>query len=197
MKMLAKAPASPRTRFPDFGKRPLRFNLNCIEIIKGMGKLKIRPIRPDDEPEMVRFHEKLSEESVYLRYFEYLGLDNRTTHERLVHVCANTPESFALVAERLPEDRQPAEIVAVGRLSKTMDPYAASFDTLIADDPHARTIHSFLLSRLVKVAHAFGFQILLGELLIADHDTLNLCRKLGFSRRTLPEDGLVQVAIDL
>ena len=29
----------------------------------------IRPIRPEDEPMMVRFHETLSDESVYFRYF--------------------------------------------------------------------------------------------------------------------------------
>jgi len=197
MKTLAKAPASPRTRLPDFGRHPRRVNLNRVETVRGLGKIKLRPIRPDDEPEMVRFHERISEENVYLRYFEYLGLDHRTTHERLVHVCANTPESYALVAERLPEGDRPAEITAVGRLTKTEDPYAASFDTLIADDPHERTIRRMLVGRLVTLAHAFGFRALIGELLIADHDTLNLCRKMGFSLQTLPEDGLVRVTIDL
>src|SRR5260221_3131850 len=32
--------------------------------------MTIRPIRPEDEPLMVRFHEKLSERSVYFRYFQ-------------------------------------------------------------------------------------------------------------------------------
>jgi acetyltransferase len=197
MKTLAKSPTSPETRLPDFGRHPRRADLNRIESVKGLGKLRLRPIRPDDEPEMVRFHERISEENAYLRYFEYLGVDRRTTHERLVHVCTNTPESFALVAEHLFGDGQSAEIMAVGRLTKTADPRAASFDTLIADDPHERTIRHILLSRLVTLAHAFGFHILTGELLIADHDTLDLCRKLGFSRKTLPKDGLVRVTIDL
>jgi acetyltransferase len=30
--------------------------------------ITIRPIRPEDKPLMVRFHEELSEETVYLRY---------------------------------------------------------------------------------------------------------------------------------
>ena len=34
----------------------------------------IRPIRPEDEPLIVRFHEKLSENTVYLRYFQSLKL---------------------------------------------------------------------------------------------------------------------------
>ena len=32
---------------------------------------------------MVRFHESLSEESVYMRYFHTMNLDQRTAHERL------------------------------------------------------------------------------------------------------------------
>ena len=41
----------------------------------------IRPIRPEDEPAMIEFHKKLSERSVYLRYFQPLKLTHRTAHE--------------------------------------------------------------------------------------------------------------------
>src|SRR5271163_4669238 len=80
-------------QFPDFAGRPRRINLEQIVAIKGYGKLKIRPIRLDDEQEMIRFHARLSEESVYMRFFEYLGLDRRISHERLIRTCTNTPES--------------------------------------------------------------------------------------------------------
>ncbi|MBA2591933.1 MAG: acetate--CoA ligase family protein [Herpetosiphonaceae bacterium] len=43
----------------------------------------IRPIRAEDEPLMVTFHQTLSQNSVYLRYFHLLGLDQRVAHERL------------------------------------------------------------------------------------------------------------------
>ncbi len=41
-------------------------------------RVTIRPIRPEDEPAMVRFHETLSERSVYLRYFHLMNLEQRT-----------------------------------------------------------------------------------------------------------------------
>jgi acetyltransferase len=201
MKTLAKIPASPNARLPDFGRHPKGTNLNRIENVKGLGKFRLRPIRPDDEPKMVRFHERISEESVYMRYFEYLGVDRRTTHERLVHVCNNTPSSFALVAELLPRGKEASEILAVGRLTKTVEPRAASFDTLVVDEnfdeAHQRTLRQVLLSRLITLAEAFGFDVLIGEMLTADHDTMDLCRKLGFSLKSLPQDGLVRVSIDL
>ncbi len=43
--------------------------------------------RPEDEPLMVRFHESLSEESVYLRYFHMAQLSTRVAHERLIRKC--------------------------------------------------------------------------------------------------------------
>jgi acetyltransferase len=194
---LTSPSASPATRFPDFGGRPKRIDLDEMTAVKGHGKLNIRPIRLDNEQEMIRFHEHISEESIYLRYFEYLGLDRRTTHERLVRICTNTPESYAIVVERPAASHRPAAIVAVGRLSKTSEPYAATFDTLMIDEEKAQQLGKVLLRRLIKLAHAFGFQVLTGELLVADHDTLNLCRALGFSLQTLPKDGLVRATLDL
>ena len=61
----------------------------------------IRPIRPEDEPMMIEFHKKLSERSVYLRYFQPLKLTQRTAHERLTRICfIDYNREMALVAER-------------------------------------------------------------------------------------------------
>ena len=81
-------------------------------------KVTIRPIRPEDEPVMVKFHEGLSERSVYLRYFSPLKLQQRVAHTRLIRICFNDYDrEIALVAEHKDGDGQ-SEIVAVARLSK-------------------------------------------------------------------------------
>ena len=193
----ASPSAPPATRLPDFSGHPKRVTLDQTVLVNGHGKVTIRPIRLDDEQEMIRFHKRISEESVYMRYFEYLGLDQRTSHERLVGICANTSESYAIVVERPAASHRPAAILAVGRLTKTAEPYVATFDTLMTDVETVPQLGKVLLNRLIKLAHVFGFQVLTGELLVADHDTLNLCRALGFSLQTLPEDGLVRVTLDL
>ena len=48
---------------------------------------RLRPIRPEDEPQVVRFHHTLSEISVYMRYFHWMKLEQRTAHERLTRIC--------------------------------------------------------------------------------------------------------------
>ena len=50
-------------------------------------EFSIRPIRPEDEPMLVKFHETLSERTVYQRYLQMLGLKQRVAHERLTHIC--------------------------------------------------------------------------------------------------------------
>lgn len=182
---------------PDFSGRPKRISLTHITAVKEYGKLVLRPIRLEDEEEMIRFHEALSEESIYMRYFEFLGLDRRTSHERLVRICTNTPESYAIVVERPATRHRPAAILAVGRLTKSDESDVAIFDTLVVEGSASARLCKILLEQMIKVAGAFGFKTLVAELLVADHETLNLCRTLGFHLRTFPDDGLVLVTLDL
>src|SRR5437763_12302569 len=46
---------------------PLEFEADVV--LSDGGTVLIRPIRPDDNAALARFHERLSPESVYLRYF--------------------------------------------------------------------------------------------------------------------------------
>jgi acetyltransferase len=60
----------------------------------------IRPIRPEDEPMLARFHATLSEHTVYMRYFHPLALSQRVAHERLARICfIDYDREMVLVAE--------------------------------------------------------------------------------------------------
>ncbi len=61
----------------------------------------IRPIRPEDEPLMVKFHTTLSDQTVYLRYFHMENLSARVAHERLVRkYFIDYHREMALAVER-------------------------------------------------------------------------------------------------
>jgi acetyltransferase len=94
----------------------------------------IRPIRPEDEPAVVKFHETLSERSVYLRYFHLLNLEQRITHERLTRICfIDYDREMALVAERRNPETGESEILAVGRMSKIHGTTEAEVAVLVSD----------------------------------------------------------------
>jgi acetyltransferase len=112
--------------------------------------LNIRPVRPEDEPLMVDYHEGLSEHSVYMRYFHALKLSHRVEHERLTRSCfIDYDREMVLVAIR----REPVrEIVGVARLSKVYGSNEAEFAVLIKDDYQGQGLGTELLKRLLKIA---------------------------------------------
>lgn len=173
-----------------------RLHLKETLRVRGYGRLLLRPIKPEDEPLMVEFHRALSEESIYSRYFEHITLESRIKHDRLVRICANDDNSFALVAEYPGGETASRAIFGVGRLSRTDDSQAADFAILIKDTVQGRGIGSALIRRLMLLAQACGFKRLTGEVLVANHEMIYVCRHFGFSVKFL-QDGLVQVDRDL
>ncbi|HEX4140180.1 MAG TPA: hypothetical protein VHY09_07515 [Candidatus Methylacidiphilales bacterium] len=181
---------------PNFGSVPLHFDPEETIFLREYDRVKLRPIRRKDEALMIDFHGSLSEESVFLRYFEHISLDTRTLHERLARVCHNTADSLGIVAE-LPALRGPSRLLGVGRLTTTATPGTAAFAILISDEAQDTDLPRRMLHRLIEVARAYGFDLLTSELLVADHGMQKLCRRSGFEIHTVPQDGLVDVKLPL
>jgi acetyltransferase len=141
----------------------------------------IRPIRPEDEPLLVRFHADLTEATVYSRYFELLGLSARTAHERLTRVCFNDYDrEIALVAECPDEDGTP-RIAAVGRLSKAHAAPSAEFAILVGDPWQRRGLGSELLRRLVAIGRDEGLERIWAEMLAGNTGMRRTAKEVGFT----------------
>jgi len=155
----------------------------------GQPPVTIRPIRPEDEPLMVRFHGTLSEETVYSRYFTYLKLSQRTAHERLTRICfIDYDRETALVAEAPGDDGSEPEIVAVGRLSKAHGRNEAEFAILVADRWQRRGLGSELLRRLVEIGRREGLDRIYAELMAGNVGMRRASEAAGFSVRPMEED---------
>jgi acetyltransferase len=112
-----------------------------------------RPIRPEDEPLMVKFHETLSEQTVYLRYFHMDQLSARVAHERLIRKCfIDYDKEMALVADHADLHTGQHEILAVGRLSRENVSTDAEVAILVTDRYHHQGLGTELLGRLIEVA---------------------------------------------
>lgn len=156
--------------------------------LKNGEPVTIRPIRPEDEPLMVRFHESLSEESVYYRYFSKLKLDQRVAHERLTRICFNDYDrEIALVAERKDAATGQAEIIAVGRLSKARGLNEAEFALLVSDRWQGQGLGSELLKRLVQVGRDETLSRITAFILAENHAMHHLSKKAGFKLERDPE----------
>lgn len=152
----------------------------------------IRPIRPEDEPLMVRFHETLSDQTVYFRYFAMIRLSQRISHERLSRICfVDYDREIALVAER------DGELVAVGRISRIRGTQEVEFAVLVNDRFQKQGWGTKILSRLVEVARAEGCSAVVGEILLENRGMQRVCRKIGFTLETVLEDGVVRATYKL
>jgi acetyltransferase len=141
----------------------------------------IRPIRPEDEPLLVRFHQTLSDRSVYLRYFTPLKLDQRIAHERLSRICfIDYDREMVLVVERRDSGSQEPEILAVGRLSKLHGRNEAEFALLVSDSWQRRGLGSQLLKRLVQVGRDEKLTRITATMLADNREMQQIARKAGF-----------------
>jgi acetyltransferase len=147
----------------------------------------------------VRFHETLSEQSVYMRYFHMMNLDQRTAHERLTRICfIDYDREMALVAECTDPETGEREIMGVARLSRRgAIPDEAEFSVLISDRFQRRGIGTLLLNRLLEVARAEDLSRITAEILFDNHPMQRISKKLGFRLRRDFEEMVVKADLDL
>ena len=160
-------------------------------------EVNIRPIRPEDERLIAGFHTKLSERSIYQRYFHMLSLDQRIAHDRLVRVCfGDYDREIALVAEQNDDERHQSEILAVGRLSKAHLSNEAELAVLITDENQGRGLGTELSRRLIEIARSEKLDRVTVEILGGNRQMLEVCRLLGFDLEHV-EDGVVHGVLAL
>jgi acetyltransferase len=143
--------------------------------------LKIRPIRPEDEPAMVKFHEGLSDRSVYLRFFASEKLSTRIAHQRLVRSCfIDYRRELALVAEHQGVPPAEAEIIAVGRMVKSREDNSAEIAIVVSDRSQRQGLGTELVRRLVEVGRAEKLGRLVANFLAENRFMRRVLQRLGF-----------------
>jgi acetyltransferase len=136
---------------------------------------------------MVKFHETLSERSIYLRYFHLMNLEQRTTHERLTRICfIDYDRELALVVEHQ------GEILGVGRMMKIQGTNDAEVAVLVSDNWQGRGLGKELLARLLIVGAEEKLTRLTADILPDNRDVIRICEKLGFSLEHLLDDAVVR-----
>jgi acetyltransferase len=156
----------------------------------------IRPIRPEDEPLMVRFHEHLTERSVYLRYFHFINFDQRVAHERLLRICfIDYDREMALVAERRDPLTGERQILGVGRLTKLHGFREAEFAAIVTDAFQGRGLGFELVRRLVEIGRAEKLERIIADILPDNSAMQKICRRLGFHLRDLFGEGVIKADI--
>lgn len=160
--------------------------------------VSVRPIRPEDEPLMIKFHERLSDHSVYLRYFQAVGLGQRTSHDRLTRICfIDYDREMALVAERRDPHTEERQIVALGNLLKIYGRNIGEVAVITRDDYHGKGLATEMFRRLIRVAREEKLQCVMATTMTENRAMCAVMKRLGFHLSINFEDQEVEGILDL
>ncbi len=159
--------------------------------------IRLRPIRLEDEPLMVDFHESLSEDTVHRRYFQLMRLSSRTDHERLIQVCYNDYDrEVVLVADYQNPETRRREILGVARLSRAWRGTSAEFSIILRDAWQGRGLGAHLLGLLLEVGRQENVRRFVGQILPGNTGMGRLCDKLGFRMWRDEREGVTRAELD-
>jgi len=196
-RVVMHGPEMKEEDLPESAIRPYPVKMVTPWTMKDGNEVVIRPIRPEDEPLLITFHEKLSERSVYLRYFQPMKLTQRTSHERLTRICfIDYNREMALVAERKNEADEP-ELLAIGRLSKIHGRAEGEMAAVAIDAAQHKGLGTELYKRLIEVARAAKIKKLVSVMLPENREMRALCVKLGFKMYSNLEDNMIRAELNL
>jgi acetyltransferase len=171
-------------RLPKPAVRPYPLKYVAQWTMKDGHPVTIRPIRPEDEPLMVKFHETLSDRSVYLRYFCSLSLSRRVAHERLLRICfGDYDREMVLVAEHTDAKTGERSILAVGRMNKLHSGNEAEVAVLVSDRYQKLGLGHELLRRIIEVARDERMSSVSAEMLTDNVAMQVIMKRLGFGVR--------------
>lgn len=154
----------------------------------------IRPIRPEDEPEIAKLQAAMSDEAIHQRYFEQISLARRTEHHRLVQACLTDFECEISLVAQLGDS---PEIVGLANLSRGRNESTADFGVLVAGDWQNKGVGRMLLELLIDVGKREGVRRIEGPLLADNFAMSQLCRDLGFRVETDLTGHEVTASLDL
>ncbi len=197
-RIVLHAPAVAENALPRPVIRPYPQHYISSFKAKAGRRYTLRPIRPEDEPLVVRFHSTLSEQSVYRRYLQQISLDQRIAHERLIRVCFNDYDrELALVAEcRDPETRAPV-LGGIARLIKT--PYRAEgeISVLIGDPFQGQGLGKELARRLIEIGKQENLKRITADILPENLGMQRICEHLGFQISRDLQAPVLRATLDL
>lgn len=159
--------------------------------LRGGAQVRIRPITLDDVPALQRFHDGLSEQSVYQRHFRVLP---HLSDEQARYFCdVDGHDRFAIVAT---DPERPHDIIAVVRFDRE-EATTAEYAALVADAWQGHGLGSAMTRRLIQAAVARNVHTLFALVLPGNQGMLQLLHDLGLPERRRYEDGAERVEITL
>jgi len=173
--------------------RPYPDELEENIIWKGQNIL-LRPIRPEDAEEHLKFFNALDPEDVRLRAFSRLRELRPSQLARLTQI--DYDREMAFIATRKRADGSD-ETLGVARVIADPDNIEAEFAVIVRSDLKRQGLGCILMRKLIDYCRNRGTQAIVGETLRHNHLLLELIRHFGFEISGQPEETTMKLRLNL
>jgi len=184
------SPAGSRLAISPYPKE-----LERSETLRDGRSFLLRPVRPEDEPELIRMGERMSREDVRMRFFAPLPRLSHDMAARLTQL--DYDRQMALIALGTDADGT-REAWGIVRIAADPDNESAEFAVTVRSDLKGQGLGFLMMNRIIDYARARGLKMLMGFVLAENEPMLALSRRLGFTPARAPDDPTVmQVTLPL
>ncbi|GAA0377900.1 hypothetical protein GCM10010160_05020 [Acrocarpospora corrugata] len=153
------------------------------------GTAHLRPIRPADAELLRAFYSRLSDQTIYFRFF---GPRPRLSDREIAWFTnVDYDDRVALIATI------GTEMVAVVRYDRVKPADHAEVAFLVEDAHQGRGVAAVLMEHLRAAARERGIRTFIADVLPANHRMNMLFRQAGYTARSTFADGVVRLTLDL
>ena len=142
--------------------------------VAGVGRVVIRPIRPEDETLYALFFSRLTPDDIRMRFFTAKPDLSFKFLARLTQIDYAREMAFVAIAV------DTGELLGVARLIADPDYTRAEYGVLVRSDLKAKGLGWRLMQHLIRYAEREKLDELYGEVLAGNVTMLKMCAEMGF-----------------
>jgi acetyltransferase len=180
---VADAAAEPRVRM---AIRPYPAEWATEAHVAGVGPVRLRPIRPEDERLYHDFFAHVTLEDQRLRFFTAAPSLSHRFLAKLTQIDYAREMAFVAIA------RDSGALLGVARMIADPDYTSAEYAVLVRSDLKGKGLGWRLMQHLIAYATAEKLERLDGAVLADNTSMLQMCRELGFGIEADPDDASVR-----
>ena len=174
--------------------RPYPKELEEPIVLDSGRKVLLRPIRPEDEPAHLAFHNHLEPEDLYFRFFIAVSKFDHARLARFTQIDYDREMAFIATA---PGEQGIPETLGVVRAVWDADNIEAEFAVVVRSDLKGHGLGQRLLEKLIRYCRERGTKRIVGQTLPQNTLMLHLAKKAGFRKEFLAKEGTVALSLEL
>ena len=153
----------------------------------------IRPVKPEDAEPMQDFFEKLSPQTVYLRFFTPFKNLSKRMLIQLTQIDYDREVALVAMFPAHSEER----IIGSARIIFTANGTEGEFAIMLTDSWQGKGIGAALLKSCLAFSKRYGLKRVFGVVLRDNRQMLRLADKLGFKKVGTSVSGEIEIIIDI